>query len=60
MSRTTYHHSRELQEIFLNWKKIQNPCYHRYRNNLQIEGYVCQTCIPCKNHLFDNGSSSPK
>lgn len=60
MSRTTHHCHRELQKIFLNWKKIQNPHYHRYHNNLQIEGYVCQTCIPWKNNLFDNGSFSPK
>ena len=60
MSRTTHHHHKELQEFFSNWKKIQNPHYHRYHNNLQIEGSVCQTCIPCKNHLFDNRSSSPK
>lgn len=59
MSRTTHHHPRELQEIFLNWKKIRSPRYHRYCNNLRIEGYVCQTCIPCWYHLFDNGSSSP-
>lgn len=52
MSGTKHHHHRELQEIFLNWKKIQNPRYPWYYNNLQIEGWVCQKCIPYKNHLL--------